>query len=145
MLALLSIVFQNSISSVVMSQTLVNFLEMQFTFAQDPVSGGYCTWCAQSGQLQSCSSCKLLFCTKCLSRNLGEECLSKAKVIGWQCCCCIPNQLERLISVCDKALNGIESSDPESSNTEFSGPENNGPGRYPLLHIFLFITITASR
>lgn len=103
------------------------FLVIEKNRLVDSVSGGYCTWCAQSEQLQSCSSCKLLFCTTCLSRNLGEECSSGAKVTGWQCCCCVPSQLEFLISECDKALSGVESSDSESSNTEFSGPENNGP------------------
>ncbi|KAK3157704.1 hypothetical protein QOZ80_2AG0126760 [Eleusine coracana subsp. coracana] len=103
------------------------FLVIEKNRLEDPVSGGYCVWCAQSEQLQSCCSCKMLFCTTCLSRNLGEECLSEAKVTGWQCCCCIPSQLEFLISACDKALSGLESSDPESSNTEFSGPENNDP------------------
>ncbi|KAL6641027.1 hypothetical protein ACP70R_019208 [Stipagrostis hirtigluma subsp. patula] len=103
------------------------FLVIEKNRLEDPVSGGYCTWCAQSEQLQSCSSCKLLFCTNCLSKNLGEECVSEAKVTGWQCCCCIPSQLEHLISECDKALSGVESSDPDSSNTELSGPENNGP------------------
>jgi transcriptional regulator ATRX len=110
---------------------------MLFTFGQDPVSGGYCTWCAQSELLQSCSSCKLLFCTNCLSKNLGEECLSEAKATGWQCCCCIPSQLELLISECDKALSGVESSDSESSNTELCGPENNGPVRYDLFPYFI--------
>ncbi|XP_062205430.1 protein CHROMATIN REMODELING 20 [Phragmites australis] len=105
---------------------LCRFLVIEKNRLEDPVSGGYCTWCAQSEQLQSCSSCKLLFCTNCLSKNLGEQCLSEAKVTGWQCCCCIPSQLELLISECDKALS-VESSDPESSNTELSGPENNGP------------------
>jgi transcriptional regulator ATRX len=104
---------------------------MLFAFAQDPVSGGYCTWCAQSELLQSCSSCKLLFCRNCLLKNLGEECLSEAKATGWQCCCCVPNQLEVLISECDKALSG-DSSDSESSDTELSGPETNGPVRYDL-------------
>ncbi|XP_066370876.1 protein CHROMATIN REMODELING 20-like isoform X2 [Miscanthus floridulus] len=103
------------------------FLVIEKNRLEDPVSGGYCTWCAQSELLQSCSSCKLLFCTNCLSKNLGEECLSEAKATGWQCCCCIPSQLELLISECDKALSGVESSDSESSNTELSGPENNGP------------------
>lgn len=74
-----------------------------------------------------------------MCRNLGEEYLSEAKVTGWQCCCCIPSQLEVLISECDKALSGLESSDPESSNTEFSGPENNDPVRYLYLHNFLCI------
>ncbi|OEL21409.1 Protein CHROMATIN REMODELING 20 [Dichanthelium oligosanthes] len=103
------------------------FLVIEKNRLEDPVSGGYCTWCAQSELLQSCSSCKLLFCTNCLSKNLGEECLSEAKATGWQCCCCVPSQLEILISECDKALSGVESSDSESSNPEFSGPENNDP------------------
>lgn len=103
------------------------FLVIEKNRLEDPVSGSYCTWCAQSELIQSCSSCKLLFCTNCLSRNLGEECLSEAKATGWQCCCCVPSQLELLISECDKALSGVESSDSETSNAELSGSENNGP------------------
>lgn len=102
------------------------FLVIEKNRLEGPVSGGYCTWCVQCEQLQSCSSCKMLFCTKCLSKNFGEECLSEAKVTGWQCCCCQPSQLEHLISECDKALSGdVESSDPESDNT--SGTENIDP------------------
>uniref|UniRef100_A0ACD5WXU6 Uncharacterized protein n=5 Tax=Avena sativa TaxID=4498 RepID=A0ACD5WXU6_AVESA len=102
------------------------FLVIEKNRLQGPVSGGYCTWCVQCEQLQSCSSCKMLFCTKCLSKNFGEECLSEAKVTGWQCCCCQPSQLEHLISECDKALSGhVESSDPESDNT--SGTESIDP------------------
>lgn len=78
----------------------------------------------------------MLFCTKCLSNNIGEECLSEAKVPGWQCCCCQPSQLEHLISECDKALSGgVESSDPESENS--SGTESIDPVRYALLGYFL--------
>ncbi|KAJ1295322.1 hypothetical protein BS78_01G215300 [Paspalum vaginatum] len=105
------------------------FLVIEKNRLEDPVSGGYCTWCAQSELLQSCSSCKLLFCTNCLSKNLGEECSSEAKSTGWQCCCCLPSQLEHLISECDKAHCGVEPSDSESSSAELSGPENNGPVR----------------
>ncbi|CAN6288056.1 unnamed protein product [Urochloa humidicola] len=103
------------------------FLVIEKNRLEDPVSGGYCTWCAQSELLKSCSSCKLLFCTSCLSKNLSEECLSEAEATGWQCCCCVPSQLEILISECDKALCGVESSDSESSNPELSGREYNGP------------------
>lgn len=102
------------------------FLVIEKNRLEGPVSGGYCTWCVQCEELQSCSSCKMLFCTKCLSKNFGEECLSEAKVAGWQCCCCQPRQLEHLISECDKALSGdVESSDPESDNT--SGTKNIDP------------------
>ncbi|XP_015697378.1 protein CHROMATIN REMODELING 20 isoform X2 [Oryza brachyantha] len=103
------------------------FLVIERNRLEDPVSGGYCTWCVQSEQLQSCSSCKLLFCRNCLSKNFGEEGLSEAKVTGWQCCCCLPSQLEHLISECDKALSGVESSDPESDFADLSVIESNGP------------------
>lgn len=106
------------------------------------MSGGYCTWCVKSEQLQSCSSCKLLFCRNCLSKNFGEEGLLEARVAGWQCCCCLPSQLEHLISDCDKALGGVESSDPENDFAELSVIESNGPFRYALYHcIVYFITI----
>lgn len=79
----------------------------------------------------------MLFCTKCLLKNLGEKCISEAKVTGWQCCCCQPSQLEHLISECDKALSGVESSDLEGDNT--SGTETNDPVRYALLHFYQYI------
>ncbi|CAN6283457.1 unnamed protein product, partial [Urochloa humidicola] len=44
------------------------FLVIEKNRLEDPISGGYCIWCAQSELLQSCSSCKLLFCTNCLSK-----------------------------------------------------------------------------
>nr|CAB3494524.1 unnamed protein product [Digitaria exilis] len=103
------------------------FLVIEKNRLEGPVSGGYCTWCVQNILLQSCSSCKLLFCKYCLSKNLGEECLSEAKATGWQCCCCVPSQLEILISECDKALSGVESSDSDSSNLDLSGLETSGP------------------
>ncbi|XP_037405485.1 protein CHROMATIN REMODELING 20-like isoform X1 [Triticum dicoccoides] len=101
------------------------FLVIEKNRLEGPVSGGYCTWCVQCEQLLSCSSCKMLFCTKCLLKNLGEKCISEAKVTGWQCCCCQPSQLEHLVSECDKALSGVESSDLEGDNT--SGTETNDP------------------
>ncbi|CAM0956915.1 unnamed protein product [Alopecurus aequalis] len=102
------------------------FLVIEKNRLEGPVSGGYCTWCVQCERLQNCSSCKMLFCTKCLSNNFGEECLAEAKVTGWRCCCCQPSQLEHLISECDKALSGgVESSDPESDNN--SGTESIDP------------------
>uniref|UniRef100_A0A0D9XKB5 Transcriptional regulator ATRX n=1 Tax=Leersia perrieri TaxID=77586 RepID=A0A0D9XKB5_9ORYZ len=58
--------------------------------------------------------------------NFGEEGLSEVKVAGWQCCCCLPSRLEHLISECDKALSGAESSDRESDYAELSGTESNG-------------------
>jgi hypothetical protein len=83
----------------------------------------------------------MLFCKKCLSKNFGEECLSEAKVTGWECCCCQPSQLEHLISECDKALSGdAESSDPESDNT--SGTESIDTVRYALLRFYHCIYMT---
>ncbi|KAJ0467717.1 putative DNA helicase [Helianthus annuus] len=56
----------------------------------------FCGWCGRSGDLLSCRSCKNLFCTSCIKKNLGEECLLKARDPGWQCCYCSPSILQPL-------------------------------------------------
>eukprot|EP00257_Ricinus_communis_P017978 XP_015576553.1 protein CHROMATIN REMODELING 20 isoform X1 [Ricinus communis] len=82
----------------------------------------YCAWCGRSNDLVSCKSCKTLFCTTCVKRNIGEECLSEAQSSGWQCCCCSPNQLQRLTLELEKAMGSEDlmdtSSDSESENSD---------------------------
>lgn len=90
---------------------------------QDPdCSECYCGWCGQSNDLVSCKSCKTLFCATCIKRNIGEDCLSKVQASGWQCCCCLPSQLQRLTSELEKALESedlmVSSSDSESENSD---------------------------
>lgn len=83
----------------------------------------YCGWCGHADDLVSCKSCKILFCSRCIKRNIGEECLSKAQASGWSCCCCAPSQLKNLTSELEKALGSgyisvSSSSDSESENSD---------------------------
>ncbi|XP_012089374.1 protein CHROMATIN REMODELING 20 isoform X2 [Jatropha curcas] len=82
----------------------------------------YCGWCGRSNDLVSCKSCKVLFCTTCIKRNIGEDCLSKAQASGWQCCCCLPSQLQRLTSELEIAMGSGDlmdtSSDSESEDSD---------------------------
>ncbi|KAI4350074.1 hypothetical protein L6164_010597 [Bauhinia variegata] len=84
----------------------------------------YCAWCGGNTELVSCKSCKTLFCTNCVRKNLGVECLSEIHATGWHCCCCRPDLLQRLSSKLEKAMAsaGIlvsgSSSDSDSSDSE---------------------------
>lgn len=82
----------------------------------------YCGWCGQSSDLVNCKSCRTLFCTNCIKRNIGEDCLSEIRSSGWQCCCCSPSLLERLTSELEKALKYVDltvsSSDSDSENSD---------------------------
>ncbi|XWS57776.1 hypothetical protein CRYUN_Cryun09bG0202200 [Craigia yunnanensis] len=82
----------------------------------------YCGWCGQRNELVSCKSCKTLFCTKCIRRNIGEECLLEVQASGWQCCCCLPSLLQKLTSELERAMGSqdtmVSSSDSDSENSD---------------------------
>ncbi|KAK9078052.1 hypothetical protein SSX86_002109 [Deinandra increscens subsp. villosa] len=81
----------------------------------------FCGWCGRSGELLSCRSCKNLFCTLCIKKNLGEECLLKARDVGWQCCCCSPSILQALTLQLEKAFTSrSESSSSSDSDSDDS-------------------------
>jgi transcriptional regulator ATRX len=63
----------------------------------------YCGWCGTNSDLVSCSSCQIMFCTACIQRNLGKECLLDAQKSGWKCCCCTPEIIQRLRLQLEKA------------------------------------------
>ena len=69
-----------------------------------------------------CKSCKTLFCTRCIKRNIGEECLTDVKESGWQCCCCSPNLVQQLTLELEKAIGSssltVSSSDSDSDNSD---------------------------
>ncbi|XP_020083908.1 protein CHROMATIN REMODELING 20 isoform X2 [Ananas comosus] len=102
------------------------FLLVEKIRVEDSGEGGYCRWCGKGIDLLNCNSCKMLFCTICIARNFGEECLSEAKASGWQCCCCSPNRLRPLISEYQRAFGGPEVSSSES-DSELSGTEMDIP------------------
>lgn len=85
---------------------------------------GYCRWCGGSNELVSCKSCDVLFCASCVKRNLGEECFSRAKVSGWQCCCCIPSILQHLTLQLEKAIGSVEIASSSDSDSDSSDGES---------------------
>ncbi|ONI05013.1 hypothetical protein PRUPE_6G351600 [Prunus persica] len=82
----------------------------------------YCGWCGQSKDLVSCKSCKTSFCTTCIKRNIGEECLSEAQTCGWRCCFCCPSLIQTLMLQLEKAIGSgdmvVSSSDSDSDNSD---------------------------
>ncbi|XP_062144100.1 protein CHROMATIN REMODELING 20 isoform X4 [Alnus glutinosa] len=82
----------------------------------------YCGWCGGSDDLVSCKSCKTLFCTTCIKRNIGGECLSEIQTSGWKCCCCQPSVLQGLSLQLEKAMGSgdlmVSSSDSDSDNSD---------------------------
>ncbi|XP_049389704.1 protein CHROMATIN REMODELING 20 [Solanum stenotomum] len=89
----------------------------------------YCRWCGRCSDLLSCKSCKRLFCSVCIRRNLGEEILSGIKTSGWQCCCCSPSILHPLVSVLEKIMESqglVDSNtDTDSDNSDASDADIN--------------------
>ncbi|KAL8246018.1 hypothetical protein R6Q59_007234 [Mikania micrantha] len=86
----------------------------------------FCGWCGKSGDLINCKSCKNLFCSLCIKRNLGEEYLLKARGSDWQCCCCSPNilqpltlQLEKAYTYRSESSSSSDSDSDEIDNSDF--------------------------
>ncbi|KAJ6877208.1 protein CHROMATIN REMODELING 20-like [Populus alba x Populus x berolinensis] len=99
------------------------FLMEEKMHLKDPdCSECYCGWCGRNNDLVSCKSCRTLFCTACIKRNIGEEYLYKVPVSGWQCCCCSPSLLQRLTSQLEKAMGSgdimVSSSDSDSDSSD---------------------------
>ncbi|KAI8539501.1 hypothetical protein RHMOL_Rhmol09G0188200 [Rhododendron molle] len=70
-----------------------------------------------------CRDCKCFIEEKMhLQRNLGEECLLKVQLSGWQCCCCSPSVLQQLTLQLEKAIGSIapmiSSSDSDSDSSD---------------------------
>lgn len=89
----------------------------------------FCGWCGRIGDLVSCGSCKNLFCTSCIKKNLGEDCLLKAQNSGWQCCCCSPSILQPLTSLLEKAFTSRSES---SSSSDSDSDDSNGGFKVPI-------------
>ncbi|KAJ6379971.1 hypothetical protein OIU76_016599 [Salix suchowensis] len=99
------------------------FLMEEKMHVKDPdCSECYCGWCGGNNDLVGCKSCRTLFCTACIKRNIGEEYLSKVLVSGWQCCCCSPSLLQRFTSQLEKAMGPVDimfsSSDSDSDSSD---------------------------
>lgn len=82
----------------------------------------YCGWCGRSKDLINCKSCNTLFCTACIKRNIGEECLSRVQAFRWTCCCCSTSLLEPLALEFEKAAASgallVSSSDSDSDYSD---------------------------
>lgn len=102
-----------------------NFIPV-LNLLQDPdCSECYCGWCGKNNDLVSCRSCRTLFCTACIKRNIGEEYLPKVPASGWQCCCCSPSLLQMFTLQLEKAVGSgdtmITSSDSDSESSDTDG------------------------
>ncbi|KAL2563292.1 hypothetical protein AAZX31_20G213300 [Glycine max] len=87
-------------------------------------SEGYCTWCGGSSELVCCKLCKILFCTKCLKKNIGVELVPGVEDTSWHCCCCHPNLLQKLSLQLAKAVGAadliVSSSGSDSDSSDDS-------------------------
>ncbi|XP_035548930.1 protein CHROMATIN REMODELING 20 isoform X2 [Juglans regia] len=91
--------------------------------AKDPdCTECYCGWCGGTSDLVRCKSCKTLFCTSCVKRNIGMDCLSEIQTSGWKCCSCRPSLLHRLSLQLEKAMGSgdfiVSSSDSGSDDSD---------------------------
>jgi len=60
----------------------------------DEGSDVYCRWCAQGGEVVGCDKCNLVFCKRCITRNLGRKKFSEiSDSEEWKCFSCEPEQI----------------------------------------------------
>ncbi|XP_021684987.2 protein CHROMATIN REMODELING 20 isoform X2 [Hevea brasiliensis] len=115
-------VHSHPLLKVIVCKDCKSLIEDKMQLKDPDCSECYCAWCGKSNDLVSCKSCKTLFCATCIKRNIGEDFLSKVQASGWQCCCCLPSQLQRLTSELEKAMESedlmVSSSDSESENSD---------------------------
>ncbi|XP_022742817.1 protein CHROMATIN REMODELING 20 isoform X2 [Durio zibethinus] len=113
---------QHPLLKVIICMDCKCLLEEKMHMKDTDCSECYCGWCGQSNDLVSCKSCKTLFCTKCIRRNIGEEFMLDVLASGWQCCCCLPSLLQKLTSELVRAMGSqdtiVSSSDSESENSD---------------------------
>lgn len=113
---------QHPLLKVIICMDCKRLLEQKMNVKDVESAESYCGWCGQSNDLVSCKSCKTLFCSKCIRRNIGEECLLEVQAHGWQCCCCLPSLLQKLTSELERAVGSqdtmVSSSDSESENSD---------------------------
>ncbi|PPD67158.1 hypothetical protein GOBAR_DD35963 [Gossypium barbadense] len=115
-------VHQHPLLKVIICRDCKCFLEEKMHMKDSECSECYCGWCGKSNDLLSCESCKTLFCTKCVRKNIGEKYLLEVQASGWQCCCCSPTILQKLTSDLERAMGSsdttVSSSDSESENSD---------------------------
>lgn len=111
-------VHRHPLLEVIVCGNCKRLLESKMQVKDRECSECYCGWCGGNSELVSCRSCKVLFCTSCLKRNLGEKCLLEVKASGWRCCCCNPSILQQLSSQLEKALMSSSESDSDDSDED---------------------------
>lgn len=116
-------VHPHPILNVIVCKDCKCLLEKKMHVKDADCSECYCVWCGRSSDLVSCKSCKTLFCTTCVKRNISEACLSdEVQASCWQCCCCSPSLLKRLTSELGRAMGSenliVSSSESDSENSD---------------------------
>lgn len=116
-------VHPHPILNVIVCKDCKCLLEKKMHVKDADCSECYCVWCGRSSDLVSCKSCKTLFCTTCVKRNISEACLSdEVQASCWQCCCCSPSLLKRLTSELGRAVGSenliVSSSESDSENSD---------------------------
>ncbi|XP_031283826.1 protein CHROMATIN REMODELING 20 isoform X1 [Pistacia vera] len=120
-------VHSHPLMKVIICKDCKSLLEQKMHLKQDAdCSECFCGWCGRSNDLINCKSCKVLFCTTCVQRNISEACLSEIQASSWQCCCCSPSLLQRLTLEFEKAIgSGDLTVSSSESDSESSDADNN--------------------
>ncbi|GMY20566.1 protein CHROMATIN REMODELING 20, partial [Fagus crenata] len=115
-------VHQHPLLKVIICRDCKSLMEEKMHMKDPDCAECYCGWCGRGSDLVSCKSCRTLFCTTCIKRNIGVECLSEIRTLGWKCCCCRPSLLQRLSLQLEKAMGSgdliLSSSDTDSDNSD---------------------------
>lgn len=115
-------VHQHPLLKVIICRDCKSLMEYKMQMKDSDCAECYCGWCGGGSDLVSCKKCRTLFCTTCIKRNIGAECLSEIQTLGWKCCCCRPSLLQRLSLQLEKAMGSgiliVSSSDSDSDNSD---------------------------
>ncbi|XAR65788.1 DNA helicase [Bertholletia excelsa] len=115
-------VHKHPVLRVIVCRPCKYLLEAKMQVKDPDCSECYCVWCGGNTELIRCGSCELLFCTTCMKRNFGKECLLKVDMPDWQCCQCMPSMLQELTLQLEKAIKLVDSivssSDSDSDDSD---------------------------
>uniref|UniRef100_A0A1D1Z2M2 ATP-dependent helicase ATRX n=2 Tax=Anthurium amnicola TaxID=1678845 RepID=A0A1D1Z2M2_9ARAE len=122
-------VCRHPLLDVITCETCNSILKRRLHSKDSGSSENFCGWCGKCDDLVKCTSCEMSFCTACIQRNFGEECILVSKVSSWQCYCCSPMLLQQFIVDCDKALGRFAKTssviNSESSDSDVNHPISN--------------------
>ncbi|XP_044499237.1 protein CHROMATIN REMODELING 20-like isoform X2 [Mangifera indica] len=126
-------VHPHPLMKVIICKDCKSLLEQKMHVKDADCSECFCGWCGQSSDLISCKSCKVLFCTTCVKRNISEACLSEIQASSWHCCCCSPSLLKRLNLEFEKAIGSgdltVSSSESDSESSDADSNQTVGHKR----------------